>query len=184
MYDFGIAFDIEDRLLELGADGVDGFEGVVLEDFLADFIPEIFLGVELWRIGRQEEQRDIVGKREVAAAMIGGAIENQENILPGKLSREDIEERLEAGRVRCRHDQIDAGSVLRGDRAVQIDVFADELGGDLGPHPDRRPARPWTVDPAEAGFIGEHDAQATAAPGGSPLGFPHSIWKAAFLKAF
>jgi hypothetical protein len=60
LYDFGIAFDIEDRLLELGADGVDGFEGVILEDFLADFIPEIFLGVELWRIGRQEEQRDII----------------------------------------------------------------------------------------------------------------------------
>ena len=83
----GIAFDIEDRLLELGADGVDGFEGVVLEDFLADFIPEIFLGVELWRIGRQEEQRDIIGKREVAAAMVGGAVENQENILPGKFPR-------------------------------------------------------------------------------------------------
>jgi hypothetical protein len=46
LYGFGIAFDIEDRLLELGADSVDGFEGVVLEDFLADFIPEVFLGVE------------------------------------------------------------------------------------------------------------------------------------------
>jgi len=43
---FGIAFDIEDGVLELGAHGVDGFEGVVLEDFLADFIPKIFLGVE------------------------------------------------------------------------------------------------------------------------------------------
>ena len=113
LYDFGIAFDIEDRLLELGADGVDGFEGVVLEDFLADFIPEIFLRVELWRIGRQEEQRDIVGKREVAAAMVGGAVENQENILPGKFSRQDVEEGLEARRIRCRHDQIDADPVLR-----------------------------------------------------------------------
>src|SRR5260370_21956540 len=53
----GIAFDIEDGLFELGVHGVDGFEGVVLEDFLADFIPEIFLRVELCRLGRQEEQR-------------------------------------------------------------------------------------------------------------------------------
>ena len=45
LYDFGIAFDIEDRLLELGADGVDGFEGVVLEDFLADFIQRFSLGL-------------------------------------------------------------------------------------------------------------------------------------------
>jgi hypothetical protein len=32
---------------------------VVLEYFFADFLPEIFLRVELWRVGRQEEQRDI-----------------------------------------------------------------------------------------------------------------------------
>ena len=44
---FGIAFDIEDSLFELGAHGVDGFEGVVFEEFLADFIPEIFLRVKL-----------------------------------------------------------------------------------------------------------------------------------------
>jgi hypothetical protein len=34
------------RLLELLAYGVDGFEGIVLEDFLADFIPDIFIRVE------------------------------------------------------------------------------------------------------------------------------------------
>ena len=112
-------------MFELGAHGVDGFEGVVLKDFLADFIPEIFLRVKLRRIGRQEEQRDIVWKREVAAAMVGGAVEHQENILPGKLSREDVEEGLEARRIRCWHDQIDASPVLRTDRAVQVDVFAN-----------------------------------------------------------
>jgi hypothetical protein len=33
-------------------------------------------------------------------------------------------------------------------------------------------------------FIGEQDPQTTASPGSSPLGFPHSIWKAIFLNAF
>ena len=47
---FWIAFDIQDGLLELDAYGVDGFESVVPEDFLADFIPESFLRVELRRI--------------------------------------------------------------------------------------------------------------------------------------
>ena len=47
---FWIAFDIEDGLLELAAHGIDGFESVVPEDFLADFIPESFLRVELRRI--------------------------------------------------------------------------------------------------------------------------------------
>src|ERR1700681_2887279 len=139
--------------------------------------------VELWRVGRQEEQRDIAGKQEVAAAMAGGAVENQEDILPGKLSRQGVEEDLKARRIRSRHDQIDT-SQSRRNRAVQIDVFANELGGDFGPDADRGPARPRPVDPAETRFIGKQDPQATASPGGSPLGFPHSIWKAIFLKVF
>jgi hypothetical protein len=40
--EFGIALNVEDGLLEFGAYAVDRFEGVVLEDFLADLIPEIF----------------------------------------------------------------------------------------------------------------------------------------------
>src|SRR6516165_11121777 len=83
-------------------------EPAALEDFLADFIPKIFLRVELWRIGRQEEQRDVVGHPKVAATMIGRAVENQEDILPGKPSRQGIEKALEAGCVRGRHDEIDA----------------------------------------------------------------------------
>ena len=116
--------------------------------------------------------------------MVGGAVEHQEDIVPGKLSRQDVEEGLEAARVRCRHDQINASPVLWRDRAVQIDVFANELGGDLGPDADRRPAWPWPVDPPEPRFIGEHDSQLTAALSGSPPGFPHSIAKAVFLKAY
>ena len=89
--------------------------------------------------------------------MVGGAVENQEDILPGKLSRQGVEEDLEARRIRSRHDLIDTRPVPWRDRAVQIDVFANELGGDLRPDADRGPARPWPVDPAETRFIGEQD---------------------------
>jgi hypothetical protein len=41
-------------------------------------------------VGRQEEQRDIVGKHEVAATMVGGAVEHQQDILPGKFSRHEL----------------------------------------------------------------------------------------------
>src|ERR1700720_295745 len=97
--------------------------------------------------------------------MVGGAVENQEDILPGKLSRQGCEEGLKARRIRSRHDQIDTSPILRRDRAVQIDVFANELGGDFRPDANRSPARPWPVDPAETRFIGEQDPQATASPG-------------------
>ena len=115
--------------------------------------------------------------------MVGGAVENQVDILPGKLSRQGVEEDLKVRRIRSRHDQIGTSPIPRRDRAVQIDVFANELGDDFGPNADRSPARPWPVDPAETRFIGEQDPQATTSPGGRPLGFPHSMWKAVFLKA-
>jgi hypothetical protein len=83
-----------------------------------------------------------------------------------------------------RHDQIDTSAILGRDRAVQIDVFADELGGHFGPRAGRRPARPRPIHAAEARFINEHDAQAPPAPGGGPPSLPHSIRKAVFLKAF
>src|SRR5262245_13687089 len=57
------------------------------------------------------------------------------------------------------HDQIDASAILRRDRTVQIDVFADELGGDTGPCTSRRPARPHSIHSAETRLISEHDAQ-------------------------
>jgi len=45
---------------------------------------------------RQEEHRGIVGKHKVATVVVGCAVENQEDIVLGELSREDVEENLEA----------------------------------------------------------------------------------------
>src|ERR1035438_346569 len=70
------------------------------------------------------------------------------------------------------------------DCAIQIDEFTNELAGDLRPDADGCPARSRAVHPTEPRFIGKHDAQATATPGGSPPRFPHSIGKIVFLKAF
>ena len=70
----------------------------------------------------------------------------------------------------------------RRNRAVEIDVLADELRGDCGPRAERRPAGPDAVHAAEACFIGKHDAPPT--PSGGPPRLPYSIRKAGFLKAF
>jgi hypothetical protein len=40
--------------IEFGTQSVDRFEGIVLEDLLTDFIPEIFLQIDFERVGRQE----------------------------------------------------------------------------------------------------------------------------------
>ena len=45
MNEVGISLDVEDCLLKLFAYGGDGFEGIVLENLLANFIPEILLWI-------------------------------------------------------------------------------------------------------------------------------------------
>jgi hypothetical protein len=45
-----IAFDVECGLLNFWIQIVHGFESIVLEDFLQNFVPQIFVGGELGRI--------------------------------------------------------------------------------------------------------------------------------------
>ena len=61
MDDLRVAFEIECGLLEFVIDFVHRFECVVLEDFLADLLPKIFLLVELGRVGRQKLQPVVAG---------------------------------------------------------------------------------------------------------------------------
>jgi hypothetical protein len=53
-------------------DFVHGLEGVVLEDFLRNFVPQIFQGVELRRISWEHVEYDIVGNLEILALVIVG----------------------------------------------------------------------------------------------------------------
>ena len=76
--------------------------------------------IKFGRIGRNVQEGDVVGKGKLATAMVGRAVENQKDVLPGELARQHVEEGLKAGGVRSRHDQIDANSVFRRDRAVQM----------------------------------------------------------------
>jgi hypothetical protein len=113
--------------------------------------------------------------------LIGCAVENQQDVLPGKLARQHREEDLEACRVGGRHHQVDGASAVLGrDRAVQVDVFTDELGGDLGPYASRRPAL-GECDSWGRSFISEHDAQSPPTAGGGLSGSPHSIRNAVFF---
>jgi hypothetical protein len=67
--------EIERGLLELVIDFVHGFESVVLENFLANLVPEIFLRVELRRVGWQKGQLDVSGDYQIAAAVIACTID-------------------------------------------------------------------------------------------------------------
>ena len=125
-------------------------------------------------------QDDIGGDLKFVAAMIAGSVHEKQDQLLVIFLCQGLQKNLEAFGIGRRHDQEDASSVLRADSAIQIDVFTNELAGDLRPDADGCPARSRAVHPAEPRFIGEHDAQATATPGGSPPSFPHGIGKIFF----
>src|SRR5215813_6637346 len=98
-------------------------------------------------------QYDVVGDFEFAAVVIACSVYEQQNELPAVLLGQCLQENLEAFRIGRRHDQIDASSVLRADGAIEVDVFADELGGDLRPRPNGSPARSRAVHPPKARFV-------------------------------
>jgi len=59
--------------------------------------------------------------------MIAGFVYKQQVELPGVLLGKCLQENLEALRIGRRHDQIDAGSTLRTDSAIQVDVFSRRI---------------------------------------------------------
>ena len=63
-------------------------------------------------------QHDIGRDLELVAMMIAGTIHKQQDELPGVLLGQCGQKNLEAFRIGCRHDQIDASSVLRADGAI------------------------------------------------------------------
>ena len=50
------------------------------------------------------------GNGKVTATVVGGTVEDQQDVLPGKLARQHVKEDLEACRIRSRHDQVEASA--------------------------------------------------------------------------
>jgi len=90
-------------------------------------------------------QHDVVGNPEFVAVMIARTVHEQQDELPAVLLGQCVRKNLEALRVGRWHDQIDAGSILWADCAVEVDEFANKLGSHLRPDGLRRPARSGPV---------------------------------------
>ncbi len=161
-------------------DGLHGFEGMVFEDFLADFVPDIFLGIQLRRVRRQKKKLDIARHDQIAIPMVGCAVEHQQNVVSPKAPCQHVEKNLETSRVGGWHDQIGAGAILWTDRAVEIGELTNPVRGDGGSDSTRRPAWSRAVDPAKPRFVREHDFQAAATHCGRSPCVPDSGGKVFF----
>ena len=54
---------------------VEGFEDSVRQPVLSHALPDVFLGVELWRTRRQGQERQVAGNLQVLGAVPAGLIE-------------------------------------------------------------------------------------------------------------
>ena len=75
---------------------VEGFEGLVVEALLFEDFPEVLDGVEFRRVGRQGNQRDILGKFLCFRAVGGGSVEHQDNVFIGVSIAEFFEKNIQA----------------------------------------------------------------------------------------
>src|SRR5258707_2938641 len=77
-----IAFDVECSVLKLCVDLLHGLEGVVLEYFLPNLVPQIFLRGQLGRIGREKMQHDVGGYVDIVAYMCACTILELQDYAP------------------------------------------------------------------------------------------------------
>src|SRR6516164_4226190 len=126
-------------------------------------------------------QDDIGGDLKFVAAMIAGSVHKKQDQLVVIFLCQGLQKNLEAFGIGRRHDQEDASSVLRADSAIQIDVFTNELAGDLRPDADRCPARSRAVHPTEPRFIGRCASDGHAWRQPAELSSQH--WENRFFKS-
>ena len=85
-------------------------------------------------------QYDVGGEQEFVAGVIARTVHEQQDQVPAIALGHGVEKYPEAFGVGRRQDQKDASPVLGRHRPIQIDILADQSGGDRGPRAERAPS--------------------------------------------
>ena len=147
-------------------EGIEALEDTVVEMFFAQFVPEMFLGIQFGRIWRQEQQAQIVGQAEATAFVPAGAIEHHDQIVARVAAGNLVEEDLHAVGVDMRQHQAVEATVPWTDRAIGVGILLRHHGANERPGGTAAPAIAGVRDASESGFVLEHQPQwPTVAPG-------------------
>ena len=132
----------------------------VREEALLEIEPDALDGVQLGRVGRQEDEGEIGWDAQASAGVPAGAVEDDEG-MGARRHRvgELIEHQLHGGGVGDRQDQRDAGVAHRADGAEQVDRFVAEIAPAARPHPLGEPAAADPTGLADPAFIQEPDLE-------------------------
>ena len=161
--------------------GVKALEDPVVEEFLAQFIPDVFNRVELRGIGRKFQQVDVGRGLECLTAMPACTVNHHDDMLVGVTCRDLVEEQLHAFGVDVRQDQAVEVASAHVHRAIGIGVFVRQHGLADGAHRLGSPAPAHVRDASEARLVLVHQLDGLAlrpvlADGGERFGefFFHS----------
>src|SRR4029077_7426391 len=114
--------------------------------------------------------------------MIASTIYKEQNMRPGVLLGQSVEEDLKAFSICCRQDQEHTSSVIGTHGSIQVREFSNELAGNLRSYPLGSPTRSRAVHPTEPGFISKHNSQRATLGSSKTTSLGHRGSKPFFFK--
>ncbi len=128
----GIAAGIDDILV--------GFVKPVGELVLAEVLPDVFGGVELWGVGRQGYDGDIIWNNKFFAAMPASSVKDEHGMSAGRDGFGDfLQVQVHRLRIGIRHHDSRARLPLRAHGAEEISPFVTGIADYAGPAAFARP---------------------------------------------
>ncbi len=132
------------------------FEDTVCEVVLAQELPDVFDGIEFWRVWRQRQQRDVLGNVELSFGLlvVTGSIHDDDGVSTGSHHATDLRQMLiHRFHIGARQDQPGGTGAFGTDRAEQIGPFVALVPRRLGARPAPRPAPRQAAFLADARFV-------------------------------
>jgi hypothetical protein len=93
--------------------GVEAVKDAVVEGLFTPVVPQMFHGIELWRIGRQKEELEITGEPELLIAMPVGSVDHHEDVFLAVADSDFIHTNLHALPIHTRQDPRSKDAVSR-----------------------------------------------------------------------
>jgi len=138
---------------------VQSVEGLIAYVVLANVLPDVFGGVQLWRVRRQRKQPHVGRHGQFMGLVPTGSIQKHHAIFVWKLrcglgQKDTHQTGIDPRQNHRRHLPIGGA-----DGHVCVDIFADQLTANCGPQRQRRPTTSCVADASETPLVLKQNAQ-------------------------
>jgi hypothetical protein len=135
---------------------VQALEDPVVEELLAQFIPDVLNRIELGRVRRQFQQVDVGWRFERVAAMPASAVNHHDDLILWVSCRDLVQEQLHASGVDVRQDQTVQLASADVHRAISVGVFVRQHALADGAQRFGCPAPAYVRDASKARLVLKH----------------------------